>query len=179
VLLQRPEAGELAKPSQVIRVVLSLGPRELRIPDVIGLAPRAAALRLSRESLQLGAVSWYRDPAAVQGIVAQDPDAETPAAKGQALQVLMNRGAPDVRIVMPDFVGSDAQIARARLEKFGFRVGSARFETYEGVGPNIVLKQFPPAGYPLSNREVVSLTVSAAPAAPRGEPAPPAAPQRS
>ena len=34
---------------------------------------------------------------------------------------------------MPDFVGQDAERVRARLEKFGFRVGSARFESYEGV----------------------------------------------
>jgi beta-lactam-binding protein with PASTA domain len=160
VLLQQPEAGSLAKPAQAVRVVLSLGARELRVPELAGLAPRAAALKLSREALELGPVSWYRDPTAPQGIVAQDPDAETPAAKGETIRVLMSRGAPDARIVMPDFVGKDAQAARDRLEKFGFRVGSARFEAYDGVRPNTVLKQFPPAGYPLSNHEVVSLTVS-------------------
>jgi serine/threonine-protein kinase len=160
VLLQQPEAGSLAKPAQAVRVVLSLGTRELRVPELGGLAPRAAAVKLSREALELGPVSWYRDPTAPQGIVAQDPEAETPAARGQAVRVLMSRGAPEARIVMPDFVGKDAQAARERLEKFGFRVGSARFEAYDGVRPNTVLKQFPPAGYPLSNREVVSLTVS-------------------
>jgi len=62
-----------------------------------------------------------------------------------------------------------AQAVKAHLEKFGFRVGSARFEAYDGVAPDTVLKQFPPAGYPLSNKEVVSLTVSRPPdaAAPR------------
>jgi serine/threonine-protein kinase len=163
VLLQQPEAGSLAKPSQVIRIVLSLGPRELRVPDLSSLAPRAAALKLSRESLELGTVSWYRDPATPPGIVAQDPEADTPAAKGEPVKVLMSRGTSDLRIVMPDFVGKDAQTVKARLEKFGFRVGSARYEVYEGVKPNTILKQFPPAGYPLSNREVVSLTVSRPP----------------
>ena len=166
VLLQQPEAGSLAKPSQAIRVVLSLGPRELRVPDLSGLAPRAAALKLSRDSLELGPVSWYRDPVAPQGILAQDPESETPASRGEPVRVLTSRGAPDVRILMPDFVGRDAQTVKARLEKFGFRVGSARFETYEGVAPDTVLKQFPPAGYPLSNHEVVSLTVSRSPEAP-------------
>lgn len=160
VLLQQPEAGSLAKPGQALRLVLSLGPRELRVPDLTGLAPRAAALKLARDTLQLGAVSWFREVDAPTGIVAQDPEPETPAVKGNAVEVLTNRGLPDVRFVTPDFVGQDADRVRARLETFGFRVGSARYESYEGVPPNTVLKQFPPAGYPLSRREVVSLTVS-------------------
>ena len=160
VLIQQPEAGSLAKPGQVLRLVLSLGPRELQVPDLAGLAPRAAALKLARESLQLGAVSWYRDAEAPAGIVGQNPEPETPATKGAAVEVLTNRGMPEQRFVMPDFVGQDADKVRARLETFGFRVGSARYETYEGVQPNTVLKQFPPAGYPLSRRDVVSLTVS-------------------
>ncbi len=160
ILIQQPEAGSLAKPGQALRLVLSLGPRELRVPDLAGLAPRAAALKLTRDSLQLGAVSWFREVDAPTGIVAQNPEPETPAIKGSAVEVLTNRGLPDVRFVMPDFVGQDADRVRARLETFGFRVGSARYEAYEGVPPNAVLKQFPPAGYPLSRREVVSLTVS-------------------
>ncbi len=160
ILIQQPEAGSLAKPGQALRLVLSLGPRELKIPDLAGLAPRAAALKLARDAMQLGAVSWYRETDVPTGIVAQNPEPETPAVKGSAVEVLTNRGLPDVRFVMPDFVGQEADRVRARLETFGFRVGSARYETYEGVAPNVVLKQFPPAGYPLSRREVVSLTVS-------------------
>ncbi|HEY1252886.1 MAG TPA: PASTA domain-containing protein [Thermoanaerobaculia bacterium] len=163
VLLQQPEAGSLAKPAQAIRVVLSLGPRELRVPDLNGLAPRAAALKLARESLQLGTVSWYRDPSAPPGILAQDPEPDVPANRGGAVRVLMSRGPADLRILMPDFVGKNAQAVKAHLEKFGFRVGSARVEAYDGVAPDTILKQFPPAGYPLSNKEVVSLTVSRPP----------------
>ena len=170
VLLQEPEAGSLAKPSQVVRLVMSLGPRALRVPDLAGLAPRAAAVKLSRESLELGPASWYRDPTAQPGIVAQDPEPETPAGKGEGVRVLMSRGPAEARIVMPDFVGQDAEAVRARLEKFGYRVGNARFEAYDGVRPNTVLKQFPPAGYPLSGREVVSLTVSRPPGDASGAP---------
>lgn len=170
VLLQDPEAGSLAKPLQAVRVVLSLGPRALRVPELQGLAPRAAAVKLSRESLELGPVSWYRDPTAPQGIVAQEPEPDAPAEKGEPVRVLTSRGAPEMRVLMPDFVGQDAQAVKDRLEKFGFRVGNARFESYDGVRPNTVLKQFPPAGYPLSSREVVSLTVSRSPDG--GSPAP-------
>ncbi|MGE5278155.1 MAG: PASTA domain-containing protein [Acidobacteriota bacterium] len=160
VLMQQPEGGTLAKPAQTIRAVLSLGPPELRVPDLNGLPPRAAALKLNEQSLTLGTVSWYRDPVARVGIVAQDPEPEAVVARNVAVAVLTNRGLPETRFVMPDLVGQDADKMKARLETFGFRVGSARYESYEGVAPNTILKQFPPAGYPLSSREVVSLTVS-------------------
>lgn len=160
ILLQQPDSGSLAKPDQVIRVVVSLGPRQLRVPDLAGLPPRAAALKLTEQTLTLGTVSWYRDAVSRVGIVAQEPEPEVPAARGSSIAVLTNRGLPETRFVMPDLVGQDAERMKARLETFGFRVGSARYEAYEGVPANTILKQFPPAGYPLSNRDVVSLTVS-------------------
>jgi len=167
VLAQEPEGGSLAKPYQTIRVVLSRGPREIRVPDLTGLPPRTASLKLGEESLTLGTASWYRDALARAGIVAQDPEPDTVAARNVAVAVLTNRGLPETRFVMPDLVGQDADRMKARLETFGFRVGSARYETYEGIAPNTILKQFPPAGYPLGSREVVSLTVSRPPEAPR------------
>ena len=160
ILSQDPESGSLAKPSQVVRVVLSLGATQLRVPDLTGLPPRAAALRLAQESLQLGSVSWYRDPAARIGITAQDPEPEAPAARNAAVEVLTNRGAVETRYVMPDLVGRDAEQARTVLASHGFRVGSARYETYEGIAANTILKQFPSPGAPISSRDVVSLTVS-------------------
>ncbi len=160
ILSQEPDAGSLAKPSQVVRVVLSLGARQQKVPDLTGLPPRAAALRLAQENLQLGAVSWCRDTDVRIGVAAQDPEPETPAARNATVEVLTNRGAPETRYVTPDMVGRDAERMRAILASRGFRVGSARYETYEGVAANTILKQFPPAGYPISNRDVVSLTVS-------------------
>jgi len=162
ILLQDPAPGALAKPAQTVRVVLSLGPREQRVPELTGLPPRAAASRLAQNGLELAAVSWYRDPVARIGIVAQDPEPEMPVARNASVDVLTNRGRPEARFVMPDLVGRDAEKTRQRLETLGFRVGSARYEAYEGVAPNAILKQFPPAGYPISTHEVVSLTVSRA-----------------
>ena len=166
VLAQLPESGSLAKPAQIVRVVVSLGRAQVSVPELIGLPPRAAALKLAEQSLELGAVSWYRDSASRVGIVAQDPEPESPAVKNASVAALTNRGAPEYRFVMPDLIGKDAERIRPRLEMKGFRVGSARYEAYEGIAPNTVLKQFPPAGYPISSREVVSLTLSRAAEAP-------------
>ena len=171
ILSQDPEPGSLAKPSQIVRVVLSLGARQLRVPDLTGLPPRAAALRLAQESLQLGAVSWYRDPVTRVGIAAQDPEPEAPAGRNGTVDVLTNRGAGETRYVMPDLVGQDAEQMRTVLASRGFRVGSARYEAYEGIAANTILKQLPSPGAPISSRDVVSLTVSR-PNEPASQPGP-------
>jgi beta-lactam-binding protein with PASTA domain len=52
VLLQQPEAGSLAKPGQAVRLVLSLGRRDLRVPDLTGLPPIPSRVP----------ASWRRSP---------------------------------------------------------------------------------------------------------------------
>jgi serine/threonine-protein kinase len=161
VLLQRPSVGSFVKPGQTLRVVLSLGPRSIRVPDLSGLSPRAAALSLSRASLALGTVSFERDvPAA--GIAAQSPAADTSSGEGAGVGVLVNRGKPDALFVMPDLVGHDAEHERERLTKIGFKVGAIHYEDYEGLPPDTILKQYPPSGYPCSPKDPVSFTAARA-----------------
>ena len=160
VLLQQPGVGSFVKPGQAVRVVLSLGPRSLRVPDLAGLSPRAAGLSLLRASLALGEVSTDREYAREPGIFAQAPEPDTPASEGGPVAVLYNRGAPDRVFVMPGLVGRDAKKEKERLTVLGFRVGATRYESYEGLAPDTILKQYPPAGYPVSQKEAITLTAA-------------------
>jgi serine/threonine-protein kinase len=159
VLLQRPSVGSFVKPGQTIRVVLSLGPRSIRVPDLSGLSPRAASLSLSRASLSLGTVSTDREAQAA-GITSQSPFPDSPAADGARVGVLVNRGAPERLFVMPDLVGRDAEHEKERLAKIGFKVGAIHYEAYEGLPPDTILKQYPPAGYPCSPQDPVTFTAA-------------------
>src|SRR4029078_2718142 len=74
--------------------------------------------------------------------------------------------------VMPDLVDREYHTVRSFLETHGFRVGSVKFEPYEGVSESLVVRQFPLPGHPLRRGEVISLVVAAVPeAAPLAEPA--------
>jgi serine/threonine-protein kinase len=160
VLLQQPSVG-FVKPGQTVRVVLSLGPRSILVPDLSGLSPRAASLSLSRASLSLGAVSTDREAQAA-GITSQEPAPESPAADGARVGVLVNRGTPERLFVMPDLVGKDAEHEKERLLKIGFKVGAIHYEEYEGLPPDTILKQYPPAGYPCSPQDPVTFTAARA-----------------
>lgn len=159
ILLQRPGVGSFVKPGQTLRVVLSLGPRSILVPDLLGLSSRAAALSLTRASLRLGEVSVDRAPRAA-GISAQYPPADTPAAEAAPVAVLVNRSAAERVFVMPDLIGRDAERERERLTRSGFRVGATHYETYDGVPPNTILKQYPPAGYPCSTQDPITFTAA-------------------
>lgn len=162
VLQQNPRIGSFVKPGQTVRVIVSLGPRSLRVPDLKGLSARAAALSLSRASLKLGAVSIERDPALSGGIGAQYPEPDTPASADAPVSVLVNRGIHERVFVMPDLIGGNAEREKERLTKFGFRVGATHYEPYEGLAPDTILKQYPPAGYPISTREAITFTAAKA-----------------
>jgi serine/threonine-protein kinase len=161
VLLQSPSVGSFVKPGQTVRVVLSLGPRSIRVPDLSGMSPRAASLALARASLTLGAVSSDRE-AQNAGIASQSPAPDAAAADGAPVGVLVNRGAPDRLFVMPDLVGRDAEREKERLTKLGFKVGAIHYEEYDGLAADTILKQYPPAGYPCSPRDPVTFTAARA-----------------
>jgi serine/threonine-protein kinase len=162
VLVQKPAVGSFVKPGQTVRVILSLGPRSIRVPDLSGLSARAAALSLARSGLSLGEVSSQRDPRREAGIESQYPDPETPVSEATRISVLANRGSDDRIFVMPDLVGKKAEYEKERLTKFGFRVGATHYETYEGLGADTIIKQYPPAGYPVSTRDPITFTAARA-----------------
>ena len=49
---------------------------------------------------------------------------------------------------------------RQFFESRGFRVGSVKYEPYEGIEPGVVLRQFPLAGHRLGQQDVISLVVA-------------------
>ena len=156
---QSPAAGMAVKAGQDLRVFLSLGPRVIQTPDLAGLTARTAALALAREGLVEGAVSAVRMPGP-QGVVAQGvvPGARTEPET--PVDILVNRGAPDVLYVMPDLIGRDFERVRLAFEARGFRLGGVKAQPYEGAAAGTILRQYPLAGAPVGLRDTLSFVVA-------------------
>ncbi|MGH9361572.1 MAG: PASTA domain-containing protein, partial [Thermoanaerobaculia bacterium] len=75
---------------------------------------------------------------------------------------------PGERFLMPDLVYRRYDEVAPFFQRSGFRLGSVRYERYEGVPAGTILRQFPLPGHPLTRREAVSLTIATA-AAPSDE----------
>lgn len=162
VVRQGAEEGALVKRGSSILVVPSLGPQRVPVPELEGQGLQSAQVLLAAAGLSLGrTVEVFSDRVAPGMVVAQEPAPGADAAPGATVDLLMAREGSEETFVMPDLVYREYGPVRSFFDQRGFRVGSVKYERYEGIRPGVILRQYPPAGHPLGRRDTISLVVAA------------------
>lgn len=165
VVEQQPGARTLVKRGSAVEVVLSLGPQQIAVPDLAGQSLQSAQIRLAAAGLSLGrTLNVYRPGADPGAVVDQAPAPGATVSPGAAVDAVLALAGSGPVYVMPDLVYRDYERVHAFFDARGFRLGSVKFEPYDGVADGTVLRQFPLAGHPLSRRDAISLVVATAPA---------------
>lgn len=168
VLQQEPDAGTLVKRNGAVAVILSRGRRLVAVPDLRGRDLQAAVTELAAAGLQPGRRgSVYWSGAEPGTVVLQEPAAGLEADRSSEVHLLVSSSDPAAKYVMPDLVARRAESVRSFFEARGFRIGSVKYEPYEGVEEGVVLRHTPQAGHPLRRRDAITLVVSTA-ASPTG-----------
>jgi len=174
IMQQDPPAGRQTRRERTVKVWVSAGARTATVPQLTGQAERLAEIRLRQEGLDVETVSEIRSAAyATDAVVAQDPP---PAARAPRVSLLVNRGEQAIVYVMPNLAGLDGAQAAQAMQARGFRVSiadapavpdsptgtvfGAPANTMFGVPAGTVVRQRPPAGYPVSATEPIALEVS-------------------
>ncbi|HEX4963989.1 MAG TPA: PASTA domain-containing protein [Thermoanaerobaculia bacterium] len=161
---QNPDPRTLVKRGSPVTVVTSLGPRRVEVPDLLGQTLPAAQSALSGSGLAMGRILGAFSPGqeAPGSVLQQDPDAGAAVAPATAVDLLLVMTVPRERFVMPDLVYRNYEQVRPYFEQLGFKLGSVKFERYEGVAAGVILRQFPLPGHPLTRDDAVSLVVATA-----------------
>lgn len=160
VARQRPPAGFQLKRGSTVLLYPSLGAAGVAVPDLTGLPPAAAAAQLEQVGLAEGEHAEVMGEGSATVVIAQSPGPGTLLAPGARVALLVNRQAPENRVVMPDVVGKPADEAQAWLSRWGFRVDTVQPAVYPGLPMGIVVKQSPLAGGPAALGTGVVLWVS-------------------
>ena len=161
VLEQSPNFGSLVKRGAAVEVVMSLGPERLIVPDLQGKALQAAQVELTGSGLSLGRiVNVYSVGASPGTVVEQDPEATSHVGRGSAVGLFLSSASRADTYLMPDLVYRNFEVVRYFFERRGFRIGSIKFEPYEGIAAGTILRQYPLPGHPLARQDVVSLVVT-------------------
>ena len=163
VLLQEPSAGTLVKRGSDVTLILSRGPRQIEVPDVVGSAVQAARVTIAAAGLRIGGTFSMISRSGRDGeVIAQRPSPGSRVELGAPVDLFLSLESAGETYVMPDLVKRPAADVRRFFTRLGFEIGRVSYQAYAGVEPGTVLRQFPPAGHPLRRGEVISLTLAAA-----------------
>jgi serine/threonine-protein kinase len=156
---QMPPPGTPLKMGQHVHVLVSLGPPQVKVPNMVGDSVRAARITAIQRGLTVGEVAvlpWPGDPDLV---VAQDPPPATTEVRTPTVNLLISGGDQPPAYLCPRFIGEPIGEVRHVLEKNGFKVGQVTPVAMDGGSPGIILTQNPPSGSKIGPDAVFSFQV--------------------
>jgi len=160
VISQRPRADERIKEGRTVEVVLSLGARTQRVPDLRGMSLRQTRGVLENLNLSVGRVSRVQAVEEGERVLASAPVAGEEVVEGTVVDVVLSTGAKKQEYAMPDLTGQDLLFIRDKLRDMGFRISGVRYEKREGVFPNTIVGQTPPGGSMIREGDSIELVAA-------------------
>jgi serine/threonine-protein kinase len=160
VAAQRPHPGFQVKAGAKVTVRLSLGNERISIPDIHGESLQSALRGLEQLGLPVGARIGIDGHAGPDQVIATGPPIATEVPPGTEIDLLVNTTPHDQFWVMPSLMSRNVSVIRRFCSSYGLRLGQVHEVTYPGLSSGMVLRQYPPAGSPLSRSDIISVWVS-------------------
>ena len=166
ISLQTPSPGTILKPGRRIHVVVSKGPRPMRIPDVVGKSPVQAELDIKAAGLEVIDKRWKPSDKYSRGIVAgQYPSGDQEIPENTGVILFIANGRKETNMVMPNLIDLSYQAAMdtLKLYKFDTEKVNVQKEEAQQLLPDTVIDQHPDPGVPTSTSTEVDIVVSTSP----------------
>jgi serine/threonine-protein kinase len=161
IIFQEPSLGSRIKINKTVRVILSAGSEKVVIPDFTGKNLQNIFSLLKEAGLRKGKVAQVHTSQYAAGkIIAQQPQAFEEIGRNTPLSFLVSQGEREKRYLMPDLIGKRASRVIAQLKERDFRLGDLRYSYYPGLESGIIIKQFPPQGFRIQKRNLITMEVS-------------------
>jgi serine/threonine-protein kinase len=166
-----PPGGTRAEVGSRVLLFISTGPRQVEVPDVIGLARESAESTLNRAGLGF-TVREQESDQPTGTVIAQDPGADTVVDKGSRVQLTVAKERETVEV--PNVVGFSRETAEDTLRDAGLRPVVVEEETDDPSAVDQVLRQSPGQRAEVDPRSEVEIVVGIAPEEPQeGDEIPP------
>lgn len=156
---QMPPPGTPLKMGQHVHVLVSLGPPQATVPNLVGDSVRAARIKAFQRGLTVGEVAvlpWPGDP---DQVVAQDPPPATTEVRTPTVNLLLSGGEQPPAYLCPRFIGQSIAEVRRTVERNGFKVAQVTPVPASGGYQGTVLTQSPPSGSKIGSDAVFSFQV--------------------
>jgi beta-lactam-binding protein with PASTA domain/predicted Ser/Thr protein kinase len=153
---QFPKAGTRLVKGERVRINVSNGPKPVGVPPVVGVTYDQAAATLQGAGFAVARRDVdSNDPKDV--VVHMDPAANTLAAKGSTVTLLVSKGPKEFAV--PDITSESRDDAIATLRNSGFKVKVERTDTSDPSQDGVVLTQSPTSDETAKPGTKVTITV--------------------
>jgi eukaryotic-like serine/threonine-protein kinase len=139
-----PPTGTLLERGQTVTLVVSSGPEEVQVPDVVGKDRDAATEALNAAGLRPAFTERETADEDPGTVLDQTPKAGEKAPKDSEVELVVAKQPPDVQV--PDVSGDDLQGARDALHAAGFKVSDSDRPVTDPAQDGVVIEQTPAAG---------------------------------
>ena len=162
-----PRDGTLAERGARVRLFVSSGPQQVRVPSVVGRSRASAVGALQDAGLKVTAEESESDQPKGR-VLSQSPAGGTTVDRGSRVTINVSKGRPDVAV--PNVVGQSEDEARAALEADGFKVNVTQRESADDPEGTVISQR--PASGERPRGSTITIVVATAPpeeAPPEGE----------
>lgn len=162
VISSDPKSGARIRHNDSVALVLSLGPKTVKVPDLQGYPLDKARSELKEIGLEPGVVNReFNDDVTRGSVISSVPGTGTKVRSGSAIELTVSKGSP---VDVPDVTGERPADARAELEEAGLKVRIAPTRVNSEFDAGQVAQQSPAAGgKPAAEGDTVTLTLSKGP----------------
>jgi serine/threonine-protein kinase len=161
ILYQEPPSGSRVRIHKAVKVIACEGSEKVRVPKLAGRSLETGSQHLDLAGLIKGKISHIHTSRMAAGkIIAQQPPADEEVARHSAVNLLVSQGEREEKYLMPDLIEKHGEFTIFQLRKMDFKVADIRYAYYPGLGPGIIIKQFPPPGYLIQRRNLITLEIS-------------------
>jgi beta-lactam-binding protein with PASTA domain len=161
VTYQEPDPGSEIKKDRDIRIIISKGPKNILMPNLISLSERQARMIMEENGISQGHLTHtYFKAVEKDHIIVQVPSAGTMITRGTSVDLLVSMGPRPVAYKMPELAGLSLDKAVLIIEKTNLAVGEIRSHFDKHKPRNIIIQQEPLAGYRIRENSPVNLVIN-------------------
>ena len=161
---QNPRADRLVKKGRRIYLTISVGEREMELPNLVGMSETNAEETIKSLGLRIGDREYRYDPTEPpQAVVDQSHAAGSFVKISSAIGITVSLGRPVQNVTVPSLFANDLRKARREIQKSGLTLGRIRYRRNENLLPNTVIGQSVEAGTVVSPGDTLDLVVSTIP----------------
>jgi serine/threonine-protein kinase len=159
VISQDPGQGKVIKENQIVKLIVSNGPRQIAVPSLIGKFEVEATSLLDNLGFEVGEIKYeFNDDFENGKVFDQSPKEDMEVEEGRKIDLFVSKGKETINT--PSIVGKTLEEAKELLNSVGLNIGDIKYESSETYEKDYVIEQNPKAKGEVQKNTVVDIVLS-------------------